>query len=157
MRMKGNPGQIRVVPIAPGKIGQLNMAAKAQLSPEEYEDFVHLTAQLAIYGLTPWLNTQLGKYMAKLQWELEVEESPEWIQALIACDEKFLGRELKEMCYQHNLSDSGHKKILCRRLYEADVPEVVEVMQPYLGIAGVTEVSGKRLVVSDELKKEEYK
>jgi len=151
--MKTNPGQIKIVPIAPKKIAQLREIAKQQLSPEEYEEFMDLTRQLAIHGMTQWINAQLGRLIAKLQWELEVEESPEWIQALIACDEKFLGRELKDMCYQYNLSDSGHKKILCRRLYEADVPEVVEVMEPYLGLPRVTEVKGKRLVVSDELMK----
>jgi len=107
----GNPGPIRIVPIAPKKIAQLREIAKEQLSPEEYEEFMELTRQLAIHGLTQWINAQLGRLIAKLQWELEVEESPEWIQALIACDAAFLGRELRDMCYQYNLSDSGHKKI----------------------------------------------
>lgn len=69
--------------------------------------------------------------MAKIRWELAVEESPEWIEALQSCDRAFLGKELKLMCYDYGLSIS-HKKQMCRKLYNAKCSEVVEIMQPYL-------------------------
>jgi len=75
---------------------------------------------------------------------------------LLALNNKYLGlKATSEINEARNWRYT--QKILCRRLYEADVPEVVDVMQPFLGLAGVTEVSGKHLVVSDELMKEEYK
>jgi hypothetical protein len=37
------------------------------------------------------------------------------------------------------MSDYGHKKILCRRLYDAKVPEVVEVMGPIIERGGPPE------------------
>lgn len=129
--MSGSPE--RVVPIAPAKIAQLRLVAEKQLSPEEYKEFLNLIYQLQTTGLTPLINAQLGRLMAKIQWEVEVEESPQWEAALIACDEAFLGKELKAMCYEYGLSPFGHKKELCRKLYKYKVPEVVEVMEPYLG------------------------
>jgi len=122
----------KIVPVAPAKVELLRVAAEKQLSPEDYAEFLHLISQLRIYGLTPWINTELGKLMAKIEWELEIEESAEWAEALQACDRAFLGRELKEMCYEHGVSPYGHKKELCRKLYNTKVPDVVEVMQPYL-------------------------
>jgi len=124
-------GQIKIAKIGKDKLESLRITAKKQLSPEEYDEFLSLLSDLAIYGLTPLINAQLGTLMAKLQWELEVEESPEWIEALQACDRAFLGRELKDMCYDYGLSVS-HKKQMCRKLYNAKCPEVVDVMQPYL-------------------------
>ena len=70
--------------------------------------------------------------MAKIQWELEIEESPEWAEALQACDRAFLGNELKLLCYDYNVPPHGHKKELCRKLYNAKCPEVVRIMEPYL-------------------------
>jgi len=125
-----NPPQ-RVVPIAPAKIQQMRLAAREQLSPAEYEEFERLASQLMIYGLTPWINAELGRLMAKVRWELEIEESPEWAEALQACDRAFLGNELKAMCYEYGMSPHGHKKELCRKLYNHKVEEVVEVMGPY--------------------------
>lgn len=122
----------KIVPIAPSKLELMRVAAEKQLSPEEYTEFLDLLRQLAISGLTPWLNTQLGRLMAKIRWELEIEESPEWAEALQACDRAFLGNELKFMCYDYGVSPHGHKKELCRKLYNAKCPEVVRVMQPYL-------------------------
>lgn len=124
-----NPAKI--VKLAPAKLESLRSAAEEQLSPEDYKEFVGLLNDLKLYGLTPRINVQLGRLMAKIRWELEVEESPEWIEALQACDRAFLGRELKEMCYVYGLSIS-HKKQMCRRLYNAKCPEVVEIMKPYL-------------------------
>jgi hypothetical protein len=69
--------------------------------------------------------------MSKIPFELKIEESPEWEAALIACDAAFLGEELKTMCYNYGISPHGHKKELCRRLYQHKVPEVVEVMEPF--------------------------
>ena len=121
----------KIVGISPGKIESLRIAAEKQLSPEEYTKFVSLLRDLAVYGVTPWINRELGVLMAKVQWEIEVEESPEWIEALQACDRAFLGSDLKVMCYDYGMSIS-HKKQMCRKLYNARCPEVVEIMQPYL-------------------------
>ena len=127
---KGNPPQ-KIVPIASSKIELMRAAAEKQLSPEEYEEFLYLASQLRLHGLTPLINAQLGKLMAKIRWELEVEESPEWTAALIACDEAFLGNELKAMCFEEGLS-FAHKKEMRRKLYKKDRTEVVEIMEPYL-------------------------
>jgi len=117
---------------APAKIQQILKAAKEQLSPEEFEELSRLFLDLEIYGLTPWINAQLGKLMARVTWELELEPSPEWAEALQACDYAFLGSELKAMCYEVGASPVGHKKRLCARLYKRKVPEVMAAMEPYL-------------------------
>ena len=117
---------------APAKITQILEAGRSQLSPEEFGEMEALLLDLEIYGLTPWINTQLGKLMAKITWELDVGESQEWAEALQACDYAFLGNELKAMCYEVGASPVGHKKRLCARLYKRKVPEVVAVMEPYL-------------------------
>jgi len=118
--------------IGGAKIQQILEAGRRQLSPEEFEELSSLFLDLEIYGLTPWINTQLGTLMSKIQWELEVEESPEWAEALQACDYAFLGKELKDMCYEIGASPIGHKKRLCARLYKRKVPEVMAVMEPHL-------------------------
>ena len=122
----------KVVPIARGKIEQIREAGRAQLSPDEYERLETLLGQLEVYGLTPYINTELGKLIGKIEWELEISESPEWAEALIACDAAFLGAELKEMCIENGLSPHGHKKLLCGKLYRRKVPEVVAVMEPFM-------------------------
>lgn len=126
------PSPEKVVPVAPGKIQQIREAGKRQLSPEEYETLEYLLGQLQVSGVTPYLNVELGKLLGKIEWELEISESPEWAEALIACDVAFLGTELKEMCDEMGISSYGHKKELCRRLYNRKQPAVVEVMEPYL-------------------------
>ena len=118
--------------MTPAKIQQILEAGEKQLSPEEFEELSSLLLDLEIYGFTPWINTMLGTLMSKIQWELEVEESPEWAEALQACDYAFLGKELKDMCYEIGASPVGHKKQLCARLYKRKVPEVVAVMEPHL-------------------------
>ncbi len=118
--------------VAPAKVQQIKEAGRNQLSPEEFEELESLLLDLEIYGFTPWINTQLGTLMSKIQWELEIGPSPEWEEALIACDRAFMGRELKNMCYGAGLSPDGHKKELCARLYQAEVPEVVAIMESYL-------------------------
>jgi hypothetical protein len=118
--------------MTPAKVQQIKDAGRRQLSPEEFEELESLLLDLEIYGFTPWINTQLGTLMSKLKWELEIGPSPEWEEALIACDRAFLGRELKDMCLDAGLSPDGHKKVLCARLYQAEIPEVVAVMEPYL-------------------------
>jgi len=115
----------------PGKIEQILAAGREQLSDEDYERLKALIVDMQIYGLSAYLNVELGKIMSGIQWELEIEESPEWSEALKACDYAFLGDELKAMCRDAFLSPSGHKKELCARLYEADVPEVVAIMAPF--------------------------
>jgi hypothetical protein len=118
--------------MTPAKVQQIKDAGRRQLSSEEFEELESLLLDLEIYGFTPWINTQLGTLMSKLKWELEIGPSPEWEEALIACDRAFLGRELKDMCLDAGLSPDGHKKVLCARLYQAEIPEVVAVMEPYL-------------------------
>lgn len=127
-----SPSPEKIVPIAPSKIQQIREAGRRQLSPEQYETLESLLGQLQVYGLTPYINVELGKLLGKIEWELEISESPEWAEALIACDEAFLGAELKEMCEEYGLSPHGHKKELCRKLYRAGVDEVVAIMEPYL-------------------------
>jgi len=111
---------------------QLLAAGREQLSEEDYARLKALLVDLQLYGLSAYLNSEIGKIMAGIQWELDISESPEWEEALIACDEAFLGRELKDMCLDAAVSPQGHKKELCARLYQAEVPEVVEVMEPFL-------------------------
>jgi len=118
--------------IAPAKVQQIMEAGRKQLSSEEFEELSSLLIDLEIYGMTPWINTQLGTLMAKIEWELELEPSPEFSEALQACDFAFLGTELRDMCRYAFLSPVGHKKQLCERLYNAGIPEVVAVMEPYL-------------------------
>lgn len=126
------PSPEKIVPVALGKIAQIREAGKMQLSPEEYETLESLLAQLEVYGVTPYINVELGKLLGKIEWELEITESPEWAEALIACDAAFLGSELKEMCDEYGLSPHGHKKELCRKLYNAKHSAVVEIMEPFL-------------------------
>lgn len=128
------------IKITPAKIDQLLAAGKKQLSPAEFEELQSMVYQLELYGLTPWINAQLGKLMAKITFELEIAPSPEWEKALIACDAAFLGNELKHMCIDNYLSPMGHKKILCERLYNAKVPAVVEVMEPWFNSLSETTV-----------------
>ena len=118
--------------VAPDKLEQLLAAGREQLDEEEYERLKALLVDLQLYGLSAYLNTEIGKIMAGIQWELAISESPEWEEALIACDEAFLGRELKDMCLDAGVSPQGHKKELCARLYEADVPEVMEIMELFM-------------------------
>ena len=133
-----NPGGVYLMvirgpkSIAPDKLQQLLTAGREQLSDEEYERLKSLIVDMQIYGLSAYLNSELGKIMSGISWELAISESPEWEEALIACDAAFLGRELKDMCNDAGLSPQGHKKELCARLYEADVPEVVAIMAPFL-------------------------
>jgi len=117
--------------IAPEKMQQLLVAGKEQLSEEEYSRLKSLLIDLQLYGLSAYLNSEIGKIMSGIQWELAISESPEWEEALIACDAAFLGRELKDMCLYAGLSPQGHKKELCARLYEADIPEVMAIMEPF--------------------------
>jgi len=120
------------VKITPSKMQQIMEAGRKQLSPEEFEELTELLFDLEIYGFTPWINVKLGTLMSRVEWELEIEPSPEWAEALQACDYAFLGSELKAMCYEIGASPIGHKKQLCARLYKRKVPEVVAVMEPYL-------------------------
>lgn len=119
-------------PLDPDKIRAILQAGEQQLSPEDFEQLQLLLSDLAVYGLTPWINAELGKLMAKIEWELGIEPSPEWQPALQACDYAFLGEELKRMCSDAGVGTSGHKKELCERLYHLGDPKVVKVMAPYL-------------------------
>ena len=123
----------KIVPFAKGKLQQIRAAGKKQLSEAEYEHLEELLSMLLRFGLTPYINAELGKITAKLEWGLEISESPKWAEALIACDETFLGYELREMFEELGVdSPRVHKKELCRRLYRLGHPKVVEVMEPYL-------------------------
>jgi hypothetical protein len=120
------------ITLSPTKVQQILEAGRRQLSAEEFEELTALLFDLEIYGFTPWINVRLGTLMSKIQWELELEPSPEWEEALIACDKAFLGRELRDMADEAGVSTFGHKKQLCARLYRAKVPDVVVIMEPYL-------------------------
>lgn len=120
-------------PIDPRKIQALLKAGEQQLGPEDFNQLKLLLSDLEVYGLTPWINSELGKLMAKIEWAPEAEQSPEWQPALQACDYAFSGEELKQMCSAAGVGTSGHKKELCGKLYRAGVPEVVEIMAPHLG------------------------
>ena len=122
--------------IHPDKKRAILMAGKKQLSTAEFEELLQLLFDLEVFGLTAWINVQLGTLMSRLDWELEIEPSPVWDDALQACDVAFMGNELKAMCRNYGLSPVGHKKELCARLYEAEVPEVVAIMAPYYGEEG---------------------
>jgi hypothetical protein len=101
----------RIVPIAGSKAEQIREAGRKQLSPEDYQRLDRLLSELRIYGLTPYLNVEIGKLMSKISWELEISESPEWAEALIACDRAFLGDELREMCREVGVGPPRwHKK-----------------------------------------------
>lgn len=128
-----DPPGIEIVPFAPKKIAQILEAAQRQLSEDEYLEFVRLVNRLQHFGLTPEINVELGKLMSKINLQLEISESPEWAEALVKCDEAFLGSELKRMCLEIDIGYYGHKKELCRALYKHKHPRVVEVMAPYLG------------------------
>ena len=124
--------QLRNITLTPSKLQQILEAGRRQLSDEEFEELSNLLAELEIHGFTPWINVKLGTLLSKIEWELELEPSPKWEEALIACDIAFLGRELRDMCIDNGLSPEGHKKQLCAKLYRANVPAVVAVMEPYL-------------------------
>ena len=129
--------------VHPDKKRAILMAGKKQLSTAEFEELLQLFFDLEVFGITPWINTQLGTLMSKLDWELEIEPSPEWDDALQACDYAFSGKQLQRMCREHGLSPVGHKKELCQRLYEEEIPEVVAIMAPYYGEEGpLTRESG---------------
>ncbi len=121
------------MPYGTSKIQQILEAGKEQLSLEEYERLQDLVLQLQMYGVTPSLNYELGKLISQLQWGLEIEESPEWTEALIKCDEAFLGSELRDMYIEMGeIPPRVHKKEMCRQLYNRGHPKVVEIMKPYL-------------------------
>ncbi len=103
------------------------------MSEEEFARLQELLGQLAVYGVTPYINVELGKLLAKFNWELEVTESPEWEEALIECDKTWLLSELQQMCDEEGiLHGRRHKKLLCGALYRAGRSEVVDVMKPLL-------------------------
>lgn len=120
----------RIVPRASAKIEQIREAAQRQLSPEDFELFENLVAQLQIYGMNAYLNSELGKLVAKVNWELEVSEAVDPDEARQACDFAFLGSELKRMCWEAGLSPHGDKKTMCERLYHIGYEPVVAVMKP---------------------------
>lgn len=84
--------QFGAVKLTPSKTQQILSAGKEQLSPEEYEELVDLIFDLQVYGLTPWINSRLGTLMSKVEWQLEIAPSPEWDEALQACDRALPGQ-----------------------------------------------------------------
>lgn len=123
----------RIVRVAAQKTAQILEAGKRSLSEEEFARLQELLGQLAVYGVTPYINVELGKLLAKFNWELEVTESPEWEEALIECDKTWLLSELKQMCDEEGItSGRRHKKLLCGALYRARRSEVVDVMKPFM-------------------------
>jgi len=124
--------QTSSVKLGSAKMQAILDAGQKQLSVDDFKELTELLLDLEIYGLTPWINTRLGTLMSKITWELPEEWPEVWAEALQACDYAFLGKELKDMCYEVGASPIGHKKLLCARLYKRKVPEVVAVMEPYL-------------------------
>ena len=123
----------KVVPFAKGKMAQILEAGKAQLPPEDYQQLVNLVFEFQSFGISPRLNVELGKLISRINWGLEISESPEWAEALIECDRTFLGSELREM-YIEMVGDAPrrHKKEMCRQLYMMGHPEVTAVMEPFI-------------------------
>jgi hypothetical protein len=113
------------------KVEAILAAGREQLSPDEYLQLADLLFELQVYGLTPYINCELGKLMAKVRWQMEPEPSEEFSVALMACDKAFLLKELQQMCRENFLSPAGDKKELCAKLYAAEVAEVIAVMEPY--------------------------
>ena len=120
------------IKLTPSKLAQILEAGSRQLRPEDFQESKSLLFDLQVYGLTAWINVRLGTLMSKIEWELETAPSPESEKALIACDFAFSRRELKDMCIDAGLSTTGDKKMLCYKLYQAGVREVVEIMEPYI-------------------------
>lgn len=118
--------------LEPDKVRAILEAGEKQLGSEEFEQLRLLLDDLQVFGITPWINAELGKLMSKIDWHLEIEPSPYWSEALQACDAAFLGEELKQMCHAAGVSSGGHKKEVCERLYHAGAPQVVNVMEPHL-------------------------
>lgn len=96
--------------IAINKLQQILAAAEQQLSPKEYQEMLELFQEFFRTGLTNWINTRLGELISKVNWELDISESPEWEEALIECDKMFLGKELYYKCLQRGLSPMGTRK-----------------------------------------------
>lgn len=141
----GNPTYIRkIVAKAPPKIEQAR-AVIAKNLPQMLDRFDSLVEQLMTYGITPYINAELGKILAQAGGflELEVSESPEWSQALIECDKAFLGNELKEMLGIYGWSPKGGKKEMCRWLYKLGQPDVVQVMEPFLSNQNRVALTGR--------------
>jgi len=119
------------------KIAQILKAGQEQLPPEEFERLKSLVAQLQVYGVTPFINSELGRLISRLDWQLPEEESPEWAEALIECDRRFLGYQIKEM-----FRDMGYdpprwdKKSMCRELYKLGQPQIVEIVDSFVGEEG---------------------
>jgi hypothetical protein len=81
------------------KIAAILKASKEQLSPEEYERLKRLIAELQAHGINPRINSELGLMISHLNWQLPEEISPEWAEALIECDRRFLGSEIRRMFF----------------------------------------------------------
>jgi len=127
------PGEIKGPKhLAPGKLQQILAAGQQQLSSEEFDELLQLVEDFYAHGVTNWINCRLGELISKLDWELDISESAEWHKALCACDEAYLLKELKALCYELGLGAGGHKKLLCRKLYMVGYEPVVAIMQPII-------------------------
>ena len=123
-----------------GKIAAILKAGKEQLPPEEYERLKSLVGQLQAYGLTPSINSELGQIMSRLNWQLPQEDSPEWAEALIECDRRFLGSEIRRMFYDMGYDAPRRgKKDMVKELYQLGQPQIVEIVDSYLTKEGEEE------------------
>jgi NAD-specific glutamate dehydrogenase len=69
---------------ARGKIAQIREMGKKTLNAEDYAQLEELLAHWAQYGMSAYLNYQLGRLMAKMAGaDIEVSESPEWEEVWI--------------------------------------------------------------------------
>lgn len=120
-----------------GKLQQILKAGKEQLSPAEYEHLKNLIFELQSHGINPRINSELGLMISHLNWQLPEEVSPEWAEALIECDRRYLGSEIRQMYYDlgYNAPRRGKKDML-RELYYMGQPEIVEIVDSFIGEEG---------------------
>jgi hypothetical protein len=137
-----------IVPHAKSRLSQLLDVGRKQLSPEEYTRLENIVSEIRRFGmaaLTASMNYDLMQIMVKINYEMEISESPEYSEALIECDRTFLGSELRQMFLNMGLTPPRKaKKEMCAILYMMGAPRVVEVMGPLMGKEEeMEEVSGE--------------
>lgn len=122
--------QLGPIKLTPRRILEIIEEGRKRLSSEDFEELTNLLLDVRVFGMTPWANVRITELI--LRMEAEPEVAPEWSQALVAGDRKFLGDELRAMAREAGISPLGGKKELCARLYGKGVVAVRAVMEPYL-------------------------
>ena len=138
-----------IVPHAKSRLQQLLDAGQKQLSKEDYARLEEIVSEIRRFGmasLTAAMNYDLMQLMVKINYEMEISESPEYSEALIECDRTFLGSELRQMFINMGLNPPRKaKKEMCAILYMMGAPRVVEVMQPLMGKEEISELEGENV------------